>query len=292
GEIYFKKNDYSKIYEITEKAALISLKIKDYKQAEDYTKQLISYHKDSDNLEKFYEYSLNLGIIHSNQNRFLQAISTIDSIIAGLATTKNNKLLLKAYLTLGIVYQYYDEYDIAEKTFIKALQLSRKVKSLNSIESNYRLGILLLFSNKCEDAKGYFDKNKPLKSEDDLKKLSFIGADIAKLAIVKYTPENYDKLISLLEDNSSKYDVEIIFELYLALLKILSEKKNLIKVKEVIKKASKMTSQVGDSNKLAEYRKLKRSILKTSPKNKANLSHDKKVSPSVKKRLSRRKTNM
>ncbi|MDA3838898.1 MAG: tetratricopeptide repeat protein [Candidatus Delongbacteria bacterium] len=292
GEKYYAINDYSKIYEITDKAALISLKLKDYKQAEDHTKQLISYYKDSDNLDKFYEYSLNLGIIHSNQNRFLQAISAIDSIITGLTSTKNSKLLLKAYLTLGTVYQYYDEYAFAEKNFIEALQLSKKVKSLNSIEANYRLGVLLLFSNKCKQAKEYFDKNKPLRSEDPLKKLSFVGSDIAKLAIDKYSPEKYDKLIISLEENSSKYEIEIIFELYLSLLIILSNKKNFIKVKEVIKKTSKMTSQITDSNKLAEYRKLKRSILKTSSKNKGNLSHDKKVSPSVKKRLSRRKTNM
>lgn len=291
GEKYYIKNDYSKIYEITDKAALISLKIKDYKQAEDYTKQLISFYKDDD-LDKFYGYSLNLGIIHSNQNRFLQAISAIDSIIVGLETSKNHKLLLKAYLTLGTVYQYYDEYSFAEKTFIKALNLSNKIKSLNSIEANYRLGVLLLFSDKCKQAKQYFDKNKPLRSEDPLKKLSLIGSEVAKLAIEKYTPEKYDKLIQALEDQSTNYEIEMIFELYLALLMILSNKKNLIKVKEVIKKTSSMTSQIVDSNKLAEYRKLKRSILKSSPKNKSNLSHDKKVSPSVKKRLSRRKTNM
>ncbi|MBN2789216.1 MAG: tetratricopeptide repeat protein [Candidatus Delongbacteria bacterium] len=292
GEKYYAKHDYSKIYDITEKAAIISLKIKDYKQAEDYTKQLVSFYKDSENTDKFYEYSLNLGIIHSNQNRFLQAIAAMDSIIAGLVVNKNNKLLLKAYITLGTVYQYYDEYDFAEKTFVKALKLSKKVKSLNSIESNYRLGVLLLFSNNCKSAKEYFDKNKAVRSEDPLKKLSSIGSDIANLGLVRYSPDNYDKLILNLEDNSIKYDTEIIFELYLALLKTLSEMKNMIKVKEVVKKAAVMTSQVTDSNKLAEYRKLKRAILKSSPKNKTNLSHDKKVSPSVKKRLSRRKTNM
>ena len=272
--------------------ALISLKIKDYKQAEDYTRQLISFYKDSHGLDKFYEYSLNLGVIQSNQNRFLQAISVIDSIVAVLVRSKNKKLLLKAYITLGLVYQYYDEYDFAEKTFNKALQLSKKIKSLNSIEVNYRLGVLLLFSDKPKPAKEYFDRNKPIRSNDTFKTVSLMGSEIADLAIKKYSPEKYDKLIISLDKYLTKHDVEIIFELYLALIKILANKRNLIKAKEVIKKASNMTTKLTDSNKLAEYRKLKRSILKSSPRNKANLSHDKKVSPSVKKRLSRRKTNM
>ena len=292
SEKYYKKFDYSKIYTAIDKMALISLKIKDYKQAEDYTRQLISFYKDSHGLDKFYEYSLNLGVIQSNQNRFLQAISVIDSIVAVLVRSKNKKLLLKAYITLGLVYQYYDEYDFAEKTFNKALQLSKKIKSLNSIEVNYRLGVLLLFSDKPKPAKEYFDRNKPIRSNDTFKTVSLMGSEIADLAIKKYSPEKYDKLIISLDKYLTKHDVEIIFELYLALIKILANKRNLIKAKEVIKKASNMTTKLTDSNKLAEYRKLKRSILKSSPRNKANLSHDKKVSPSVKKRLSRRKTNM
>ncbi|MBU4486101.1 MAG: hypothetical protein KKD38_04165, partial [Candidatus Delongbacteria bacterium] len=275
--------NFKKINSIVQLLIELSIKTRDYKSAEEYCKYLLTIEKDADDQKTSISTNVLLAKLYSYQNKFLQSISMLESITSKVT---DEELHFSIYFTLGSIYQFYNEKEMAVKTFLKALDKIKEVESDKFYIINMKLALISAFSDEFDQALVYL---KECKSEN--RNLSRILHKMILFGNGELNDCMVDEVISDLNKDQLLSEIDLTFEAELLLLKFLYSKRKFQKCKELADAMNKKINLVEDFNLVLEYQKLNKKIIRSSYKSKKSISNIRKVSPSVKKRVKNRRNN-
>lgn len=278
-EIQIRKLDFFGMGKTVSKLTSILMKIRDYKQAEEYLKYMLQLKKET-SPDDAMDINILLAKIYSYQNKFLQSISMIESLISN---TSNPDLSIQLKYTLGSIYQFYNEKEMAFKTFDGILKSIRNRRSEKYYHISLKTALTRAFFQEYEEAAKYIQK---------LKKTPFYNLvnRIFTVESGKTDDKNIEAVIKELSKNNFPEKPDLVFEAGLLFLNVLKRKRKNEKCIEMIDIMAKMEDGIEDYNLLISYKKLSKDIIRKSNKPQKKLSPSKKMSVSVKKRVSRRRT--
>jgi tetratricopeptide (TPR) repeat protein len=198
------------------------------------------------------------------------------------ARTSRQELTDEILFDLGSVYQFYDEKELAIKTFERAA--SKKKKKSENDESSSRFliktALILLSLEKYTEA------------AEQLKKCGGGQKDICALirSVVSFIEKkendgSAEKILESIEGTGTDFIFEAALLLFLNLIKRRKYELS-AKLNEIL---SRMLSNVTDYNLVLEYGKISRSLHRISSKSKKTPTEIRKVVPSVKRRVRTRR---
>jgi hypothetical protein len=205
--------------------------------------------------------------------------SVIDSV-------KKEDLYFTTVYSLGSIYQFYEEKEMAFKTFAKALMKFKDVKSLKYYMLTMKLALMSAYAEDMEQAAEFIKMPKYPDS-----KLPAVLKNIIKYCSGKPDDNALDTILEELYKFDQRTEFDLVFETELVLLKALLNKRKFIKCRELNEFMSKQSVNVEDYNLALEYQKLSKNVARNSAKVKKNIPNIRKVSPSVKKRVRNRRSN-
>jgi len=280
---YSDELNFYKINSILKLLIELSLKTRNYKYAEEYCKILLNSKRDEKDDATSLTGNLLLAKLYSYQNKFLQSISLLESVIDGI---KDENLYFSSVYTLGSIYQFYNEKEMALKTFIKACDKIKDPKSHNFYMIRMKLALISAFSDETDKAVLYLDEVK-----DEKDSLSIILKSILEFSRKKHGDSSGDEIFSILSTLAPEQDYDLAFETKLLFLKLLYAKRKFIKCRELSEIMSAQVNFVDDYNLALEFNKLSKNLIKNAYKAKKSINEIRKVSPSVKKRVRNRRSN-
>ena len=278
--IFTSELNFSFAEEITRLMVEISLKKRDHRSAEEYCKYILASERDSaSNSDRIIRTNILLARLYGYQNKFLQAVSLLESLSA---RTSRQELTDEILFDLGSVYQFYDEKELAIKTFERAA--SKKKKKSENDESSSRFliktALILLSLEKYTEA------------AEQLKKCGGGQKDICALirSVVSFIEKkendgSAEKILESIEGTGTDFIFEAALLLFLNLIKRRKYELS-AKLNEIL---SRMLSNVTDYNLVLEYGKISRSLHRISSKSKKTPTEIRKVVPSVKRRVRTRR---
>ena len=271
--------DFFGISKTVSKLTSILMKTRDYKQAEEYLKYMLQIKKEA-SAEDAMDINILLAKIYSFQNKFLQSISMTESLISN---TSNPDISIPLNYTLGSIYQFYNEKEMAFKTFDAILRGIKNRRSEKYYNISLKTALVRSFFGEFEEAGKYILKLK----KTDL--CNLIGK-ILSYESGKTDDKNIDLMIKEFEKYNFSEKTDLVFEAGLVFLNILIRKRKNDKCINLIEILGKMEESIEDYNLLLSYKKLSKDITRKSKKPQKKISPSKKMSASVKKRVSRRRT--
>jgi tetratricopeptide (TPR) repeat protein len=274
--------DFANVNRVIRLLSELSVTERDYKAAETYCKHIISIEKDSLNLNTAFRAGITLARIYSYQNKFLQAVSLLESIAA---EAQDNDLIFEANYSLGSIYQFYGESEMAFKTFNSVYEMlkDKKVKKLGFLK--IKLASVSIMSERAEEAAVILDNCDGVQSPS-CEVLKYT----ALLEKSGFSDEMQTAAISALRSQPQAGDADLLFEAGFVLLTILRKKRKYTACSEVIDILSLISGKVEDYNLILEYQKELRKNINKPAKSKKRLPDSKNVSPSVNKRLKNRRS--
>ena len=290
--------DFVEYLRILEFVSELSLNLRDYDKIELLYKKIINLCDDFGHFTKKIEYTVKLGISYGYQNRLLQAINTINPVVNDLGkydNTKNSLILIDVYNKLGIMHQYHGENKPAEDYFNLAIDLSDSISNYEKRSFSFiRKAMFELFNFEYDNAILSLVEARNTSKKSDLTSLNSVLQKVAELGSNSTITEDLDIVVSTIDSIEKQlvriYDRDIVFEIYLSLLRILFNKNHFLKIKTILEpKMDKMVSKIHDFNLVAEFKKISREVITGTNRKKRKIKVEKKVHPFVKKRLNRMK---
>ncbi|MBN2858313.1 MAG: hypothetical protein JXN63_07920 [Candidatus Delongbacteria bacterium] len=278
-ETQISRLDFFGIEKTAGKLTSILMKIRDYKQAEEYLKYMLQLKKEN-SPDDAMEINIILAKIYSYQNKFLQSISMIESLISN---TSNPEIIVPLKYTLGSIYQFYNEKEMAFKTFETILKSIKNKRSEKYYVVSLKTALARAYFEDFGEAENYIQK---------LKKTPFrnLVGKIFSIESGKADDKNIEVAVKDFQKNNFPEKTDLVFEAGLIFLNILMRKRKNDKCLEMIEALRKMEETIEDYNMLLSFKKLSKDIVRKSNKPQKKLSPSKKMSASVKKRVSRRRT--
>lgn len=271
--------DFFGIGKTAAKLTSVLMKVRDYKQAEEYLKYMLMLKKET-SPEEAMDINILLAKIYSYQNKFLQSISMTESLISN--ATDPDTLIMLNY-SLGSIYQFYNEKEMAFKTFDGTLKKIRNRRSERYYYVSVKSALVRAFFGEYEEAGSYIQNLKKTQFRNLLGKI--LTAESGKS-----DDRDIDAVIREFRKNNFSERHDHVFEAGLLFLNILMRKRKNESCMEMIGILGKIENNVEDYNMLLSYKKLSKDITRKSNKPQKKLSPSKKMSVSVKKRVSRRRT--
>jgi tetratricopeptide (TPR) repeat protein len=280
---YSAELNFGKINSILKLLIELSIKARDYRSAEEYCKFMLNSNKDSKDKNIIITGNILLAKLYSYQNKFLQSISMLESVIDSV---KDDELHFSTVYSLGSIYQFYEEKEMALKTFLKAFAKIKDPKSDKLYRLSMKLSLISAYDGEYEQASTFLRSCKNCSN-----RLYILLSDIIKYQTEKTDDIQLDKALKELNEFDFKSEPDLAFETELILLKILFVKRKFIRCRELTELMNKQLNNVEDYNLTLEYQKLSKNIGRNTSKAKKNIPNIRKVSPSVKKRVRNRRSN-
>lgn len=291
--IYYEDNNFNKVYTILEKIIDLSFYAREYDYTEDCIRRMLHISEQRGDYNKYRHFMIELGVLYSYQNMFLQSINTIHPVIELLEKEGDNKLLVEAYTKLGLIYQYYNEENSAQEALVKALDCAIRLDDERAIFFAYiKLGSFNLYFQKYEEALEYFEESKKIFTLSYFVVISELYLRITKIASERNISQNFDFIIKKIQTSSKRLEGEVVFDIYLTLIKILSFKKHFVRIKDTAAQAENLIPFISDYNKIAEFNKIVGTISKSGNKGKYKKVSGNKINTAIQKRINKRKRHI
>ncbi|MFO7811310.1 MAG: hypothetical protein R6V47_08085, partial [Candidatus Delongbacteria bacterium] len=270
--------DFTGMIRTMKRLVKLYMKTRNYKAAEEYLKQLLVIEKDS-SLSETIQINIDLAKIYGYQNKFLQAVSMIDSLIS---VADSPDLNFSLNYTLGSIYQFYDEKEMAVKTFESIIKKVRNRRSDKFYILRLKSSMMCCYFDEYEKALSFLKFVKKTRFRDLVKNIiqSFILFPEEKEINGIYAEFKNDKFT----ENS-----DLVFESAFLFLKFLKKRRKREMAKDMIKLMDRMQIGVEDFNIIQNYKKLSKNILRKPVRIQKKVSEAGKMSISAKKRVSRRR---
>lgn len=280
---YSAELNFGRINSILKLLIELSIKARDYKSAEEYCKFMLNSNRDNRDKNITITGNILLAKLYSYQNKFLQSISMLESVIDSV---KDDDLHFSTVYSLGSIYQFYEEKEMALKTFLKAFSKIKDPKSDKLYKLSMKLSLISAYDGEYDQALKFLKSCKNCSN-----KLYLVLNDIIKYQTEKSEDADLEKILKELNGFDFKTEPDLAFETELILLKILFGKRKFIICRELSENMNKQLSFIEDFNLTLEYQKLNKNIGRNAYKVKKNIPNIRKVSPSVKKRVRNRRSN-
>jgi tetratricopeptide (TPR) repeat protein len=274
--------DFAKVNTSIKLLSELSLSERDYKAAEAYCKHIISIEKDTANLTTAYKAGVTLAKIYSYQNKFLQAVSLLESIAA---EAEDAELKFDASYTLGSIYQFYGETEMALKTFNETFEKlkDKKIRKLPYLK--IKLSAISIRSGNFAEALNYIEDCKEIKSP-----VFKVMKNAALLEENSYSDELTSQILADVKSGIESEERDLVFEAGFLLLSLLGKKRKQTACTELASVLGGIAGKIEDYNLVLEYQKELRSGIKSPAKKRKKSPESRKVSPSVNKRMKNRRS--
>jgi hypothetical protein len=282
-EKYTAALDFTKAGEITRLMVEISLKLRDYKSAEEFCKNILSAEKDSPaGSDEFVRTNILLARLYGYQNKFLQAVSLLESLSD---RTKKPELKTEIFYELGSIYQFHNEKDLALSTFKKVLDKRKPSKASADPVFEVKCALILASMQDYETAADY------------LKKCTGSGGELCKVtaSVIRFMNKRESDAVaeSLIKSLplTNTVQTDLIFETALLMLNNMAVRRKFGLCRELYDIMAGIVNDLKDYNLVLEFNKAGKMLHRSAAKTKKNITNIRKVTPSVRKRVKNRRNS-
>lgn len=284
-EIFTSSLNFTYVEEITRLMVEISMKKRDHRSAEDYCKYILASEKESASgagSEKLIRTNILLARLYGYQNKFLQAVSLLESLNDRV---KKAELKEEILYELGSIYQFYDEKELAVKTFeiLAGKKRKRKPSNINGTISLIKSALVLASLDRFKESLDRLGKCE--KAERDICGLI---SSVITFITKKENDASAVKMIKKISD-LMRVNTDIVFESALLLLSNLIKRRKFDLCSDLYDILSESTTDVKDYNLVLEFNKINRMLHRISKKGKKTSAEIKKTVPSVRRRVRTRR---
>ena len=259
----------------------LNMKVRNYRSAEDFLKQLIVIKKDS-SFSDLIQLNILLARLYSYQNKFLQSVSLIESVSAGC---EDKSVSISLTYILGSIYQFYGEKEMSLKTFDIAEKKFKRISRDLIRRLTVKRSLVHAYFKEYGYAQKKLSKLKVSPFIKMLRKIYSIGEN-------GYNDNDSESVInSFLDKSLSNEDHETVFEAGFIFLMILFSQRKKDKSQALHNILYEMQDKIEDYNLILEFNKLTKKIFRRSNSPGKKPVPAKSMSVPVRKRVSRRRTN-
>lgn len=269
--------------EVTMMMVEISMRKRDHRSAEEYCKYILASEKESpSNAERIIRTNILLARLYGYQNKFLQAVSLLESLND---RTRKPELKDEILYELGSVYQFYDEKDLAVKTFEKTAEKKNKKSGSREHSSKFiiKSALVLASMEKYDEA-----LEKLVQCGGKEKDICVLIRSVIDYIVKKDNDASAAGIIKKLGE-MIKGKSDLVFESALLLLSNLIKRRKTELCAELNEMLSGLSNDVDDYNLVLEFNKTSRMLHKIGSKSKKTPSEIKKIVPSARRRVRTRR---